>query len=139
MLIGYSDHSVGLGAAPFAIPMGAKIVEKHFTLDKKSNGPDHASSLSPEELIEFVKTVRTVDTYIGNGIKTPTLSENNTRKSLQKFLVASKDIKNGEYFSEDNIVAKRTGGVGISPIYYRHLIRKKSDRDYTKNEVIVIE
>jgi N-acetylneuraminate synthase len=139
ILLGYSDHSVGVGAAPFAIPMGAKVVEKHFTLNKESEGPDHASSLSPEELIEFVKTVRRVDEYIGSGMKEPSLSEKNTRKSLQKCMVASQDINVGCVFDENNIVAKRTGGVGLSPIDYKQIIGKVSDRDYRKDEVILID
>jgi len=139
ILLGYSDHSVGVGAAPFAIPMGAKVVEKHFTLDKNDEGPDHAASLSPDELIEFVKTVHRVDSYMGSEIKEPSLSEQNTRKSLQKCMVASQNIKNGDFFSEDNIVAKRTGGVGISPIDYVSIIGRKSNRNYKKNEVVCID
>jgi len=139
ILLGYSDHSVGVGAAPFAIPMGAKVVEKHFTLDKTDEGPDHAASLSPDELIDFVKTVRRVDAYMGSEIKEPSLSEHNTRKSLQKCMVASQNIKKGDFFSEDNIVAKRTGGVGISPIDYASIIERKSNRNYKKNEVVSID
>ena len=139
ILIGYSDHSVGVGAAPFAIPMGAKVVEKHFTLDKSDEGPDHAASLSPDELIDFVKTVRRVDAYMGSEIKEPSLSEQNTRKSLQKCMVASQDIIKGDLFNSDNLVAKRTGGVGISPIDYASIIGRESHRNYKKNEVISID
>jgi len=139
ILIGYSDHSVGVGAAPFAIPMGAKVVEKHFTLDKSDEGPDHAASLSPDELIDFVKTIRRVDAYMGSEIKEPSLSELNTRKSLQKCMVASQDITKGNLFNSDNLVAKRTGGVGISPIDYESIIGKESHRNYKKNEVISID
>jgi len=139
ILLGYSDHSIGVGAAPFAIPMGAKVVEKHFTLSKVDEGPDHAASLSPEELIDFVKTVRRVDAYMGSEIKEPSLSEHNTRKSLQKCMVASQNIKKGDFFSEENIVAKRTGGVGISPIDYASIIERKSNRNYKKNEVVSID
>ena len=136
ILLGYSDHSVGVGAAPFAIPMGVKVVEKHFTLDKNDEGPDHAASLSPDELIEFVKIVRRVELYMGNSAKEPSLSEKNTRKSLQKCMVASADIKKGEIFSEDNLVAKRTGGVGISPIKAHKLFGAESDKEYKKNQII---
>jgi N,N'-diacetyllegionaminate synthase len=139
ILLGYSDHSAGVGAAPFAIPMGAKVVEKHFTIDKFSKGPDHAASLSPEELIDFVKIVRKVDEYMGSPIKEPSLSELGTRKSLQKCMVASEDVKKGGYFTEDNIIAKRTGGVGISPINYLSILGVKSHKNYKKNEVIYIE
>jgi N,N'-diacetyllegionaminate synthase len=139
ILLGYSDHSTGVGAAPFAIPMGVKVVEKHFTLDKTGEGPDHAASLSPGELIDFVKTVRRVELYMGNSVKEPSLSEKNTRKSLQKCMVASTDIKKGEIFSEDNLVAKRTGGIGISPIDFENIIGIKSYKTYKKNEVISID
>ena len=136
ILLGYSDHSAGVGAAPFAIPMGAKVVEKHFTLNKADEGPDHAASLSPGELIDFVKTVRRVDTYMGSEIKEPSLSEQNTRKSLQKCMVASQDIKKGDLFNNDNLVAKRTGGVGISPIKVHKLLGVKSTKNYKKNQII---
>jgi N-acetylneuraminate synthase len=136
ILLGYSDHSVGVGAAPFAIPMGAKVVEKHFTLNKAYEGPDHAASLSPSELIDFVKTVRRVDIYMGSEIKEPSLSEQSTRKSLQKCMVASQDIKKGDLFDNDNLVAKRTGGVGISPIEAHKLLGVKSTKNYKKNQII---
>jgi N,N'-diacetyllegionaminate synthase len=138
ILVGYSDHSVGVGAAPYAIPMGAKVVEKHFTLDKTLEGPDHSASLSPDGLILFVKTVRTVDKYMGSSIKKPTLSEINTRSSLQKCMVANGDIKEGDSFTKDNIIAKRTGGMGISPLYFNELIGHISTKDYKHNEVIGI-
>lgn len=136
VIVGYSDHSSGIGAAPFAIPMGAKVVEKHFTLDKSNEGPDHAASLSPQELIDFVNTVRRVDVYMGTRVKEPTSSELETRKSLQKCMVAKQKIKKGEKFCDDNIVAKRTGGIGISPINYKNLIGAIATKDYEKNEII---
>jgi sialic acid synthase SpsE len=139
VILGYSDHSVGVGAAPFAIPMGVKVVEKHFTLDKSAKGPDHAASLSPKELIDFVKTIRRVDSYMGSNIKEPSQSEQSTRKSLQKCIVAKQKIKKGEKISEDNIVAKRTGGVGTSPIFYNDLIGTKAIKDFMKNEIIIIK
>ena len=136
ILLGYSDHSVGIGAAPFAIPMGAKVIEKHFTINQSSDGPDNAASLSPEELIKFVKIVRRVDKYMGNSIKKPTSSELDNRKSLQKCLVAKSDINKGSLFTEENITAKRTGGVGISPIHFDKLILKLAKESYLKNEII---
>lgn len=135
-IVGYSDHSVGIGAAPYAVPMGAKVVEKHFTLDKSQEGPDHLASLDPDELREFVKTIRTIEAYLGGYKKEPTASEMNTRASLQKCLVAAEDIAEGAKFTEDNIVAKRTGGKGISPIKYRELVGQKAQRAYHKNEII---
>ncbi len=136
VLVGYSDHTVGTGAAAFAIPMGAKVVEKHFTLDKSQEGPDHRASLSPDELKEFIKIVRKVDAFMGSSIKKPNLSETRTRASLQKCLVANRDIKEGEQFTELNVVAKRTGGQGISPIYYQDIIGKVSNKPYSKNQIL---
>ena len=138
VLSGYSDHSVGIGAAPFAIPMGAKVVEKHFTLDKSLEGPDHEASLSPEELKDFVRLVKKVDAFMGTKMKVPNLSETRTRASLQKCLVASRNISKGDVFTEDNMVGKRTGGIGISPIYYKDIIGTKSNRTYLENEIIEI-
>ena len=136
ILLGFSDHTEGVGASPFAVPMGAKVIEKHFTIDKKMIGPDHKASLSPQELMEFVQTIRRVEKYMGGHVKMPTLSEIGTRKSLQKCLVASKLIKKGEVFSLDNIVAKRTGGVGISPIYFANIIGKFAKKTFNENEII---
>lgn len=137
-ILGYSDHSVGLGAALYAIPMGAKVLEKHFTLDKDLDGPDHRASLSPKELKAFMAQVHKVDKYLGSAVKKPTESEMATRQSLQKCLVSFKTIKKGEVFSEENIIAKRTGGEGISPIKYYEVLGKKASRDFEKNEIIYI-
>ena len=136
MLLGYSDHSVGIGAAPYAIPMGVKVLEKHFTLDNSLSGPDHKASLSPNELIEFVKITRKIERYLGTDLKYPTLSETKTRKSLQKNLVANKVIKQGELFTEENIIAKRTGGEGISALYCNNVYGKAAIKDFNKNDII---
>jgi len=139
VLLGYSDHSVGTGAAPYAVPMGACMIEKHFTLDKDASGPDHRASLDPQELKELVDEVRRIEKYLGKGIKEPTESESATRKSLQKCLVSKTEIKKGEKFSLENIAAKRTGGRGISPIQYKELLGKIATKDYSANEIIEIE
>ena len=136
VLLGYSDHSVGIGASPYAVAMGAKVIEKHFTLDKTLKGPDHNASLFPEELKAFVKAIRQVEVYLGSDIKKPTLSELKTRTTLQKALVANRAIKQGELFTEDNLVAKRTGGVGISPLYFDDLVHRKAHKDFKKDEII---
>ena len=135
-IIGYSDHSVGLGAAPYSIPLGAKVVEKHFTIDKEDDGPDHAASLSPDELVLFVKEVRRIEKFLGTFVKEPTKDEIPNRSSLQKCLVASKLIRKGEAFTEDNFVAKRTGGSGISPMEYKKLLNLKASQDYNTNDII---
>jgi N,N'-diacetyllegionaminate synthase len=136
ILTGYSDHTVGIGAAPYAIPLGARVLEKHFTIDKSMEGPDHLASLSPQELKDFIIQVRQVEKFIGGFEKKPTQSELGTRKSLQKCLGAAKEIKAGEVFTEENIIAKRTGGVGISPLRYKEIIGKAAKADIKANEVI---
>lgn len=139
ILLGYSDHTVGSGAAAFAIPMGASVLEKHFTLNQSAKGPDHKASLSPSELREFVKLVRKVDVMMGSRIKKPNLSETMTRKSLQKCIVANCNIKKGEAFTNNNIIAKRTGGIGISPIYYKDIIGKSTLVDLKENDILKLE
>lgn len=136
ILVGYSDHSQGVGASPYAVALGAKVIEKHFTLDKNMGGPDHKASVTPEELRELVGDIRRVEEYLGDGIKIPTCSEQMTRKSLQKCFVAAKPIKMGEQYTEDNIVAKRTNGLGISALYYDNVIGKTANKDYTIDEII---
>jgi sialic acid synthase SpsE len=138
ILVGYSDHSVGVGAAPFAVPMGAKVIEKHFTIDKDGEGPDHRASLSPDELKLFIAQVRKVETFMGSAIKKPNLSELKTRASLQKSLVARKEIKQGDVFTEELIIAKRTGGKGISPIYYEDVLGKTASQDFAVDDIIVL-
>ena len=136
ILVGYSDHSQGVGASPYAVAIGAKVIEKHFTLDKNMEGPDQTASVTPEELKQLVSDIRRVEQYLGDGVKMPTCSEQMTRKSLQKCLVAQKDIRAGEKFDAGNIVAKRTDGIGISALYYDDIIGRCADRDYQINEII---
>lgn len=139
ILVGYSDHSQGVGASPYAVAVGAKVIEKHFTLDKSMEGPDHKASVTPEELKQLVLDIRRVERYLGDGIKMPSCSEQMTRKSLQKCLIANKDIKEGEKFSSENIVAKRTNGEGISALYYDSIIGKAANRNYDSNEIIQLD
>lgn len=136
ILVGYSDHSEGVGASPYAVAVGAKVIEKHFTLDKSMEGPDHRASVSPEELRKLVAEIRRVEKYLGDGMKMPSCSEQMTRKSLQKCLVARKEIRSGERFTEDNIVAKRTNGVGISAMYYDIVIDRIAEKDYKADDII---
>ncbi|MBQ3163250.1 MAG: N-acetylneuraminate synthase [Lachnospiraceae bacterium] len=138
ILTGYSDHTSGIGASPYAVALGAKVVEKHFTLDKNMEGPDHKASVTPEELKQLVVEIRKVEKYIGNGIKMPTFSEQGTRKSLQKCLVACRDISQGDTYTNENVVAKRTNGEGISALYIDEIIGKRADRDYKEDEIIQV-
>ena len=136
ILVGFSDHSEGIGASPYAVAAGAKVIEKHFTLSRGMDGPDHAASLEPDELCRFVEEIRKVERLLGNGIKTLELSEVATRRSLQKSLVAKKRIEIGEVFTQDNIGAKRTGGIGISPIYCDRVYGCQAKKVFLKDEII---
>lgn len=136
ILVGFSDHTTGIEASPCAVAVGAKVIEKHFTLNKSLNGPDHRASLSPSELKLFIKKIRTAERFMGKTDKKLTLSEIKTRKSLQKCLIARRDIKRHQIFSIKNISAMRTGGVGISPIHYKKIFGRKAKKEFKKNEVI---
>ena len=138
ILVGYSDHSSGVGASPYAVACGARIIEKHFTLDRNMVGPDHKASVIPEELRTLVKEIRKVEQYLGNGMKMPSVSEQQTRRALQKCLVAKEDINKGEIFTEKNVEAKRTNGKGISAIYYDKFVGRESGKEYKKDDILVI-
>lgn len=139
ILTGYSDHSVGIGAAPYAVAAGARLIEKHFTLDRNMEGPDHKASVEPDELREMILRIRQVEEYLGNEVKMPTLSEQFTRKSLQKCIVAKRQIKCGEIFTEDNLTSKRTNGMGISALYYDYVVGSQAGRDYETDALIEVE
>lgn len=139
ILTGYSDHSQGVGASPYAVAVGAKVIEKHFTLDKSMEGPDHRASVTPNELKQIVQDVRQVEKYLGNGIKMPSCSEQMNRKSLQKCLVADKDIEIGEMFDDENIVAKRTNGIGIPALYFDNVVGQIAKKNYSKDDIICLE
>lgn len=136
MLIGFSDHTEGVGASPYSIGLGAKVIEKHFTLDKTLPGPDHKASLEPIELRRLVETVRNAEAYMGHGIKYPTLSEVGTRASLQKSIIAKRPIKKGETFDEPNLITKRTGGKGIPALYIDEILGRVANRDYATDDII---
>lgn len=136
ILVGFSDHSVGIGAGPYAIPFGVSVIEKHFTLDKSLTGPDHRASLSVEELHSFVGEIRRAETFMGSRVKIPLACELATRKALQKCLVTRTPVAKGEAFSASNIVAKRTGGHGISPLYFDDVVGNRAGRGYAANEVV---
>ena len=139
MLIGFSDHTAGIGASPYAVAKGAKVIEKHFTIDKSMDGPDHRASLDPDELTLLIKEIRKVENYMGSSTKSPTIAEEGTRNLLQKCLVASKDIAKGDVFSPDNIISKRTGGKGISALDYNDLIGEKANNNFNKDDIITLD
>ncbi|MFK8038662.1 MAG: N-acetylneuraminate synthase [Crocinitomicaceae bacterium] len=136
MIIGFSDHTPSIGASPYAVAMGAKVVEKHFTLNKDMEGPDHRASLNPQELSAYIKEIRTVEQYLGSFEKIPSESELDTKNRLQKCLVASNEIKKGEKITTNNIIAKRTGGIGIPANEFDNVIGKTVSKNFSPNDII---
>lgn len=136
ILVGYSDHTRGLGASPYAVAAGARVIEKHLTLDKNLPGPDHKASLDPSEFKELVREIRRVEQFLGSAQKDLTSSETANRKSLQKCLVAAVAVAAGEPLTVRNMIGKRTGGVGVSVSDYTQLIGRKASRNYAKDDII---
>ena len=133
--VGYSDHTLGIEIPIAAAALGACVIEKHFTLDRNLEGPDHKASLEPNELKAMVKAIRNIEKAMGNGIKKPSTSEIKNLKIARKSIIAKKTIKKGEMFSENNLTVKRPG-TGISPMHWDTYIGKVSDRDYQIDELI---
>lgn len=132
---GYSDHTVGITAAVAAAARGARIIEKHFTLDRNMPGPDHKASLEPDELARMVCEIRRVQSMLGSGIKTTDPAERPNIEVARKSIVASRAIKTGEILSPDNITVKRPGG-GISPMLWDSVVGTAARRDYVADELI---
>jgi N,N'-diacetyllegionaminate synthase len=135
--IGYSDHTTGFEASVAAVAMGAKIIEKHFTLDKLMDGPDHKASIDPEELKGMVCAIRNIEKALGDGIKKSTDAEIKHRAIVRKSIVAIKNIKKGEVFSLANIGIKRPGN-GISPTKWYNVQGMSAKKDFVKDEFITI-
>lgn len=133
--VGYSDHTIGIEVPIAAVAMGAQVIEKHFTMDRTMEGPDHKASIEPEKFLEMVRAIRNVELAIGDGIKRPTASEISNIVASRKSIVASRKIKKGEIFCENNISTKRPGN-GISPMRWMEIIGKNCNRDFEKDEMI---
>ena len=133
--IGYSDHTQGIEIAIASVAIGAKIIEKHFTLDKKMAGPDHIASLEPEELKAMVNSIRNIEKAFGDGIKRPSKSEINNIEIARKSIVAKVKINKGEFFSEKNITTKRPA-LGISPMKWDEIIGSIAQKNYEEDELI---
>lgn len=136
--VGYSDHTQGIEVPIAAAAMGAVVIEKHFTLDRNMEGPDHKASLEPEELKEMVRAVRNIENALGDGVKRPSPSERKNRDVARKSIVAKRAIRKGEMFTEDNLTTKRPGN-GISPMRWNDVIGLAADRDYERDEMIAIQ
>lgn len=135
--VGYSDHTAGIEVPIAAVALGAEVIEKHFTLDKTMEGPDHKASLEPKELKAMVDAIRNIQAALGDGLKRPSESEIKNMPIARKSLVAKANIKAGEMFSEDNLTIKRPG-TGLSPMLWDDIIGSIARKDYETDEVITL-
>mgnify|MGYP001399104082 CR=1 FL=1 len=133
--VGYSDHTLGIEIPISAVALGARIIEKHFTLDRNLPGPDHKASVEPEELKEMVKCIRNVECALGDGIKKPNESERRIMGVARKSIVAKRLISQGEAISHENVTVKRPGN-GLPPSTLELLIGKKVRRTIEKDELL---
>ena len=135
--VGYSDHSNGISVPIAAAALGAVVIEKHFTLDKTMEGPDHKASLEPDELKAMVDSIRIIDLALGDGDKVPTELEIENSKAARKSIVAKERIDKGELLTEKNLTTKRPG-TGISPMLWDKLIGTRAVKDFEEDELICL-
>ncbi len=133
--VGYSDHTTGIEVSIAAVAMGAVVIEKHFTLDKEMEGPDHKASLEPNELRAMVTAIHNIESAMGSSVKEPSLEELKNRKAARKSIVAKRDIYKGEILTEENITTKRPGN-GISPMEWFNVIGTYAVRDFREDELV---
>lgn len=135
--VGYSDHTKGIEVPIAAVALGATVIEKHFTLDKNMEGPDHKASLEPGELKAMVEAIRNIEQALGTGHKTVSTSERKNIEIARKSIVAARPIKMGEVLTEENITVKRPGN-GISPMRWNEVIGSCAIKNFEEEEVIVL-
>src|SRR5690606_19769511 len=136
--IGYSDHTLGIEVPIAAVALGARVIEKHFTLDNTMPGPDHRASLEPAELYAMVKAIRNIEQAIaGSGFKAPSASELKNIHVARKSIVAKTNIRKGELLSEDNMTVKRPGN-GISPMRWDEIIGSVACQDFEEDDLICL-
>ncbi|SHF90967.1 N-acetylneuraminate synthase [Salegentibacter echinorum] len=134
--IGYSDHTLGIEVPIAAVALGAKVIEKHFTLDRDLPGPDHRASLVPEELKAMVTSIRNIEMAIsGSGVKEPSPSELKNKPIARKSIIASQNIKKGDVFSEINLTIKRPG-TGINPMRWNDILGQRAIKDFKEDDLI---
>lgn len=133
--VGYSDHTLGIEVPVAAVAMGAKVIEKHFTLDKTMEGPDHKASLEPSELKQMVEAIRNIEVALGTGWKVPTPTEQSNRSVVRKSIVAAKVISAGELITADMLEIKRPGN-GISPTRWDEVLGSVAKKDYRIGELL---
>lgn len=135
--VGYSDHTQGIEVPIAAVALGATVIEKHFTLDRHMEGPDHKASLEPDELEAMVKGIRNIEKALGNGIKAPSESEKSNIAIARKSIIAASNIKAGDILTEENLTTKRPG-TGISPMRWEEVLGTRAVRDFAEDELIEI-
>lgn len=135
LAVGYSDHTLGIEIPIAAVAMGARVIEKHFTLNKNLPGPDHRASLDPSELSAMVAAIRNLEKALGTGIKEPSPSEEKNRSIARKSIVASRPILKGELLTPENLTVKRPG-TGISPMDWDRVIGTHAVKDFQSDEEI---
>lgn len=134
-LIGYSDHTVGILVPALAVTLGATVIEKHFTLDRKLPGPDHKASLEPDELKQMIVEIRNTEKILGNHIKKPTASEKKLMKQVRKSIVSNQDIQKGTIIKKHMLTIKRPG-TGLPPEKLPTFIGKKAKQTIKKDEIL---
>ena len=135
--VGYSDHTKCNRVGIAAVALGAKVIEKHFTISKKLKGPDHSMSMEPNEIINFVKDIKSTQKLLGSYEKKITKVEISNKYYVRKSIVAKRFIQKGEKFSDSNLTCKRPEG-GISPIYWNKIIGKKAKKNFLTNQNIYL-
>lgn len=138
MAVGYSDHTRGIEVPIAAVSLGATVIEKHFTLDRTMEGPDHKASLEPSELKAMIDAIRNIEKALGDGMKQVSASEHKNRSVARKSIVASRRIEKGEILTEDNLTVKRPGN-GISPMLWEKVLGSKAIRTFEEEDLIVVE
>ena len=133
--VGYSDHTLGSEVSIAAVALGASIIEKHFTLDKRLPGPDHVASVDPDELKKMVNAIRNIEKAFGNGLKKPSQSEIQNREIVRKSIVAARAISQGETLTDENLAVKRPGN-GVSPMQWDDIIGTLAKKDYKPDDLI---
>jgi sialic acid synthase SpsE len=138
LVIGFSDHSSGINASVGSVYAGAKIIEKHITLDKKSEGPDHLASSLPQEFKIMVERIREAELILGNNIKKIQTCEIKNKIAVRKSIVAKKNININNYFTWNNLTSKRTKKEGLNPMKIKQLLNKKAKKNFLKDELIFL-
>jgi len=135
--VGYSDHTPGIEVPIAAVALGARVIEKHFTLDRNMEGPDHRASLESDELKSMVMAIRNIEKAMGNGIKKPSPSALKNKSIARKSIVAARNVAKGETFTEENLTVKRPG-TGINPMRWEEIVGRKASGNFDKDEIICL-